>query len=277
MSDKELSARLAIEAQYARLGEAMHAKDLDAFRALHAPDYRELQITGEERDLAAVMADCRDDLADMIEPSFRTEIHCFDLDGDEANVIARSTQNFVSSPFALGQFRNRIETTRGDQWTNTGAGWRLSRSERQAIRSWVDDKLHDETRLELPLTAAQRAAVLRDLCAHTLPFNSVVAGKGFDDLTGLNRLIGDARIVALGEASHGTAEFFQMKHRLLEYLVERKGFTLFAIEGNFPEARIAESWTHLRRTQSPSTIWSVKCITSSTARGRWCWVPISWT
>jgi erythromycin esterase len=63
---------------------------------------------------------------------------------------------------------------------------------------------------------------VRDLCARVLPFASVLAGSGFDDLTGLDRIIGDARIVALGEASHGTAEFFAMKHRLLEYLVERK-------------------------------------------------------
>jgi erythromycin esterase len=31
-----------------------------------------------------------------------------------------------------------------------------------------------------------------------------------------------------------------MKHRLLEYLVERKGFTVFAIEGNWPEAQVAD-------------------------------------
>jgi erythromycin esterase len=91
-----------------------------------------------------------------------------------------------------------------------------------------------------PLTVEQRAAVVRDLRVHVLPFTSVLAGTGFDDLAGLDRLIGDARIVALGEASHGTAEFFQMKHRLLEYLVEKKDFTVFAIEGNWPEAQFAD-------------------------------------
>jgi erythromycin esterase len=246
MSDKELPARLAIESQYTRLSEAVRTKDFDALRALHTPEYRELQITGDERDLAEVMAEWRGDLAAMIEPSLQTDIHGFDLDGDEANVTAFSVQAFISSPFASRRFSNRIETTRRDYWTNTGVGWRLNRSERQAIKSWVDDefyehiKLYDETRFEPPLTAEQRAAVVRDLRVHALPFGTVLAGNGFDDLTGLDRLIGDARIVALGEASHGTAEFFQMKHRLLEFLVERKGFTVFAIEGNWPEAQVAD-------------------------------------
>ncbi len=49
-------------------------------------------------------------------------------------------------------------------------------------------------------------------------------------------MIGDARIVALGEGTHGTREFFQMKHRLSEFLAVEMGFTLFAIEANMPEA-----------------------------------------
>jgi erythromycin esterase len=240
MSDEELPARLAIESQYARLSESVCNKDLDALRALHMSEYRELQVTGEERDLAEAMAEWRGDLAAMIEPRFQAEILGFDLRGDEANVTVCSVQTFISSPFASLRFSNRIETTRCDYWTNTEVGWRLSRSKRRAIKSWVDGELDHEMRFEPPLTARQRATVVRDLCAHALPFGSVLAGKGFDDLTGLDRLIGNARIVALGEASHGTAEFFQMKHRLLEYLVERKGFTVFAIEGNWPEAQVAD-------------------------------------
>src|ERR1035438_189371 len=46
--------------------------------------------------------------------------------------------------------------------------------------------------------------------------------------------VGDTRIVALGEASHGTREFAQMKHRLLEFLVREKGFTVIAFEVDWP-------------------------------------------
>jgi erythromycin esterase len=240
MWDNELPARLAIESQYARLSKAVCNKDLDAISALHTSEYRELQITGEERVLAEVMAEWRGDLAAMIEPSFHIEIRHFDLDDGQAKVTVTYEQAFISSTSASRRFSNRIETTRRDSWINTGVGWCLGRSERQAVKSWIDGKLDHEMTFEPLLTAEQRAAVVRDLCARVLPFRSVLAGNGFDDLKGLDRLIGDARIVALGEASHGTAEFFQMKHRLVEYLVDRKGFTVLAVEGNWPEAQLAD-------------------------------------
>ena len=72
--------------------------------------------------------------------------------------------------------------------------------------------------------------------AHAIPIQTVEAGHGFDDLQPLAKVVGDARIVALGEATHGTREFFQIKHRLIEFLASQKGFTIFSIEANMPEA-----------------------------------------
>jgi erythromycin esterase len=70
---------------------------------------------------------------------------------------------------------------------------------------------------------------------HTLHFATVEAESGFADLDGLQSIVRGARIVSLGEATHGTADFFKMKHRVLEYLVENMGFTVFAIEAALPE------------------------------------------
>jgi erythromycin esterase len=61
------------------------------------------------------------------------------------------------------------------------------------------------------------------------------AGHGFADLQPLKEIIGDARVVGLGETSHGTREIFQMKHRLLEFLVTEMGFTVFAMESFWPD------------------------------------------
>jgi erythromycin esterase-like protein len=62
------------------------------------------------------------------------------------------------------------------------------------------------------------------------------ARHGFADMAGIRKIVGNARIVSLGEATHGTREFFQLKHRMLEYLATEMGFTIFSIEANMPEA-----------------------------------------
>ena len=65
---------------------------------------------------------------------------------------------------------------------------------------------------------------------------STLAGRGFEDLQQLRSWVGDARVVALGESTHGSREFFQLKHRLLEFLVQEMGFSVFAIEANYAES-----------------------------------------
>ena len=48
--------------------------------------------------------------------------------------------------------------------------------------------------------------------------------------------IGDARIVLLGEATHGTYEFYQIRAQLSQTLITQKGFRAIAIEGDWPDA-----------------------------------------
>jgi erythromycin esterase-like protein len=71
---------------------------------------------------------------------------------------------------------------------------------------------------------------------NAIPLKTVEAGHGFEDMAPLAKIVGNARIVELGEATHGTREFFQLKHRMIEYLATQKGFTIFSIEANMPEA-----------------------------------------
>lgn len=71
---------------------------------------------------------------------------------------------------------------------------------------------------------------------HAIELKTSEPGRGLEDLMPLKELIGDARIVALGEGTHGTHEFFQMKHRLVEFLASEMGFTIFSIEASMPEA-----------------------------------------
>jgi protein-L-isoaspartate(D-aspartate) O-methyltransferase len=56
------------------------------------------------------------------------------------------------------------------------------------------------------------------------------------DLNPLLERIGDARIVLLGEATHGTSEFYRVRDRLSRELISKKGFRFIAIEGDWPDA-----------------------------------------
>ena len=87
-----------------------------------------------------------------------------------------------------------------------------------------------------PAEIQARAAAGEWLRANAIPFETTEPGSGFEDLMPLKEMIGDAHIVALGEATHGTHEFFQMKHRLVEFLVEEMGFNVFAMEVDWAEA-----------------------------------------
>ena len=54
------------------------------------------------------------------------------------------------------------------------------------------------------------------------------------DLDALIESIGDRRFVLLGEASHGTHEFYTMRAHVTKRLIEEKGFDFVAVEGDWP-------------------------------------------
>ena len=58
---------------------------------------------------------------------------------------------------------------------------------------------------------------------------------GADDLDPLMDEIGDARFVLLGEASHGTSEFYTWRTEISKRLIEERGFSFIAVEGDWPD------------------------------------------
>jgi erythromycin esterase len=56
-----------------------------------------------------------------------------------------------------------------------------------------------------------------------------------NDLKFMDQL-SEKSIIGLGEATHGTSEFFKAKHRIFRYLVEHNNFKIFAIEADFGES-----------------------------------------
>ncbi|MFO7582250.1 protein-L-isoaspartate(D-aspartate) O-methyltransferase [Guyparkeria sp.] len=79
--------------------------------------------------------------------------------------------------------------------------------------------------------------------------------ESIDDLPldGLLSRIGDRRIVLLGEASHGTSEFYRARQRITQALIEEKGFDFVAIEGDWPDAARIDHY--VRHAEYPPSEW----------------------
>ncbi|WP_436533944.1 erythromycin esterase family protein [Actinoplanes sp. HUAS TT8] len=68
------------------------------------------------------------------------------------------------------------------------------------------------------------------------------ADAQLDDLEPLRTLIGDARVVGIGESAHNVREYQQVRHRLVRFLTERMGFSTVALESGFSEGLAVDRW-----------------------------------
>src|SRR5581483_3700614 len=59
--------------------------------------------------------------------------------------------------------------------------------------------------------------------------------EGADDLDPLLKRIGNAGCVLLGEASHGTSEYYLSRAKISQRLIQEKGFSFIAVEGDWPD------------------------------------------
>lgn len=80
--------------------------------------------------------------------------------------------------------------------------------------------------------------------AEPLPaFDDPAFGRMFDRFA-------DARVVLLGEATHGTSEFYRARAAITRWLVEKRGFNVVALEADWPDARVLD--TRVRGGRSAS-------------------------
>ncbi|GAA3579161.1 erythromycin esterase family protein [Nonomuraea rosea] len=75
------------------------------------------------------------------------------------------------------------------------------------------------------------------LAGRAVALSGLAPGTPTDDLEPLRPALAGVRVVGLGESTHGTREFFLLKHRLLEFLVGRLGFTTLAMEASASASR----------------------------------------
>lgn len=75
-----------------------------------------------------------------------------------------------------------------------------------------------------------------------IPLKTLEPDADLSDLQSLKVILKDKQVIGLGEATHGTHEFFLFKHRMLEFLVKEMGVKAFVIEGDFTGSQLMNDY-----------------------------------
>jgi protein-L-isoaspartate(D-aspartate) O-methyltransferase len=100
-------------------------------------------------------------------------------------------------------------------------GWEEDEHEAQRARPRVS-QTRPEVSVSIPKQIAQNASA----------FDAIDNA----DFAPLLERIGDAKVVLIGEASHGTSEFYRMRAAITKRLISEKDFTIVAAEADWPDA-----------------------------------------
>ena len=116
---------------------------------------------------------------------------------------------------------------------------------------WAPEAAEPARVRHAPLTGAiSEEKLVNRIAGAAEPFGSIDTV----DLVPLLERIGDARLVLLGEATHGTSEFYRMRERISRELIVKKGFRFIAIEGDWPDAARVDHY--VRHLEYPPSEWT---------------------
>ena len=117
-------------------------------------------------------------------------------------------------------------------------GWETSEQQRQDVRP------------ARSVRKAREPNLAQEIAAACEPFETIENAP----LEQLLARIGEARVVLLGEATHGTSEFYRMRARISRELIQKKGFRFVAIEGDWPDAARVDHY--VRHLEYPPSEWT---------------------
>ncbi|HVU00321.1 MAG TPA: protein-L-isoaspartate(D-aspartate) O-methyltransferase [Polyangiaceae bacterium] len=107
-------------------------------------------------------------------------------------------------------------------------------------QGWADSPriASPKTGVTLSGSAAQKAALRSLLRDAAEPVESAEPAS----VDALLERIGDAKLVLLGESTHGTSEFYRMRARISRALIEKRGFDFVAVEADWPDAATIDQY-----------------------------------
>jgi erythromycin esterase len=109
--------------------------------------------------------------------------------------------------------------------------------------------------------------MIRDwLRANAVRLSSTDPTGPLDELEPLRDIVGDARVVALGESSHWLHEIYGIKHRIVRFLAERMGFSAFALESGWSEGLVVDDWIRNGKGDLDTVLSEGMCVPLAPAR-----------
>jgi erythromycin esterase len=83
---------------------------------------------------------------------------------------------------------------------------------------------------------------MQSLRSAVIPLATLEPEGSMDDLEPLAEHVGSVRVVGLGESAHYVHEFYDLRHRLTRFLIDRLGISAVAMESGLPEGFIVDRW-----------------------------------
>lgn len=112
------------------------------------------------------------------------------------------------------------------------------------FRQVTDEEVHQL--LATPTTQATTQTAMERTPGQVIASVAIDAPAGVPPREALEELIGDARIVLIGESSHGTHEFYEARAAITKWLIDEKGFCAVAAEADWPDAYRVNRYVHGR-------------------------------
>jgi protein-L-isoaspartate(D-aspartate) O-methyltransferase len=104
---------------------------------------------------------------------------------------------------------------------------------------------------EEPPAPATLVQMIHDSAQKLPPIDDPAFAEAFDRYA-------DRKVVLLGEASHGTAEFYRARAAITRRLVEKHGFSIVAVEADWPDARAIDRYVRHHPARRPSKEWEAR-------------------
>ncbi|KAF4333602.1 L-isoaspartate O-methyltransferase [Fusarium beomiforme] len=94
-------------------------------------------------------------------------------------------------------------------------------------------------------------SIIEQLKSHAKPFESIC--QDVDLITKYLDSFGDCKVLLIGDASHGTHEFYSIRAEITKYMMQNHGFNIVAVEADWPDAESVDRYVRHRPSPGQGT------------------------